>query len=139
MHMKTKITGIAVIVAFLVFALASCTKEQRLSKQLDGDWKAKYVVIAGLQVDIDTLNNFTGFPITSAFTLTFEKCQKPDKGCPGHVTLAGNQVPFTYTLDGEEMNILGTLYHIDSIEDDRLTLSTSDGNGGTYQLIFIKL
>ncbi|MFN8286781.1 MAG: hypothetical protein U0V74_08520 [Chitinophagales bacterium] len=136
--MKTKITSLALVVAFLAFAVSSCTKEQKLARQLDGDWKAKYMVIAGLQVDIDTISSFTGFPITSAFTLSFEKCQKPDKGCPGHVTLGGTQVPFTYTLDGEEMNILGTLYHIDSIENDRLTLSTSDGNGGTYQIIFLK-
>lgn len=136
--MKTKFLSLAFISAVVLFAVSSCSKEQKLSKELDGNWNAKYIVIAGVQVDVDTLSSFSGFPISSAMTLTFEKCSKPTKGCPGHMLIAGSTIPFTYTLDGEEINILGQLYQITDVTDDRLTMSADDGNGGTYQIIFLK-
>ena len=105
--MKKVVYATLLMVAVLI---SSCSKESRINRKLDGEWKT--VSIAGQSLEAGE-NQY----------LTFEKDGKKGKGSIQYVYDTISQTsPFTYTLDGDKLTIV--LTYGAQVETEVLTVNT---------------
>ncbi len=105
--MKKVVYATLLLVAVLI---SSCSKEARINKKLDGEWKVTSISGESL-------------PAGSSLYFTFEKNGKEGKGSFQSVNGAKTEtVPFTYTLNDDKLTLVLT-YETD-IETEVLTINT---------------
>jgi hypothetical protein len=91
--MKKVIYATLLLVAVLI---TSCSKEVRINRKLDGEWKVT-------SIDGESLTEGYGF------NFTFEKDGKEGKGSLQNVYGAESvTVPFTYTLNDDKLTLVMT-------------------------------
>jgi len=110
--------------AFILLAVVftSCSKEARINRKLDGEWKVTSV--AGQSV-----------PSDEAFYFTFEKDGKDGKG--SYTMVSEGQtltIPYTYTLSDDKLTITMTengdveteVFTVNKYESSKIEMTDSD-------------
>jgi hypothetical protein len=111
------------LLAVSVLTASSCSKEKKINRRIDGDWKE--VSYAGVAVAAE-----------DQATISFAKDKK---GGTGSVSYSGSgvtfSIPFTYSLVEDKMTIISTfagssetsVVTINTYEKDKLEWTDSDG------------
>jgi hypothetical protein len=92
-----KLFFISIIIA------VSCSKDQRVVNQLEGDWKVVSQIEDGVAQPDSTYKNTT---------YTFQKCKVKKGDCGGSVSEDGKAIPFTYRISEKGEKITFTLFGI---------------------------
>lgn len=125
-----KTAAIAALICGIIFF--SCSKDQKVVKQLEGTWKVTSIKENG-QAQPDSLY--------SGDSYTFEKCKVKKGPCDGTWTTDGKAVPFTYSISDKgtkftmTMNIFGVSESEtgDIVEhsDSKFVFKSNDGGDET--------
>lgn len=137
--------GSSVLLSMMV--LMSCSKDQKVVKQLDGEWKVTQITEDGKSMDLSG----------AEWTYNFETCKVKKGNCSGSYTLShqllGSQtVPFEYSISdkGEKFTMYteyesgGTTisdteeFTIEEHSKDKFVISDTDEDGVVTELILEK-
>ncbi len=112
-----------VLLAVTVLVSSSCSKEKKINRRIDGEWK-------------EVSYNGVAVPADEQATISFSKDKK---GGTGSISFAESgvsiSIPFTYTLVEDKMTLVTTfagssetsIMTINTYEKDKLEWTDSDG------------
>lgn len=137
--MKRVLFGLVLAVALIV---ASCSKDQRAVKDLEGTWNATSYKVNG----VETIGS------GASLSMTFEKCKVKKENCPGSSTITFGSLSetdqFTYKIyekatkldidmtDAADDDITGAT--ITEVTDSRFAFNWTDADGDTYDVVLTK-
>lgn len=100
---------LALLALTVVLIAAACSKDQKVVKQLDGEWKTTSEKVNGVELP-DSLSDNTGI-------YKFEKCKVKKGPCSGTYTDAGKSMPFTYEISEKGTKMTMTVFGIATTSD----------------------
>ena len=96
-----KISAVLSVVLVVIFIAASCNKNQKVVRQLDGEWEVTEVRYNNSVQDLED----------GSYIYTFEKCRVKNEDCSGSYKISDPSkgtftFPFTYSIQDDGTKII---------------------------------